>query len=125
MNVDRPRRRPPLIGRVARLAEHVELDALLQRVLDEVAAGPDIVAAVDVEHDRDAGSISFTPGDPALSSMPSLVQLELLPLTGLLPVGCPSPSQRWSSMPGVISFPICTMSGRAPAAISCVIASFV
>ena len=70
-------------------------------------------------------STSLTPLTPALSSLPRLVQFELLPVTLALPVGSPPLSQTCISMPGVISLPICTISGRAPPAMSLVIESLV
>ena len=73
-------------------------------------------------------STSLTPWMPALSSMPRFGQpaVEAAPVTfGVIPLmGCPPESQRWSSMPGVVSLPIWTMSGRAPPAMRAVIELF-
>jgi len=51
---------------------------------------------------------------PALRNLARFPQLEVLPFTGLVPVGAPFESHTWMSIPGVISLPICTWSGVAP-----------
>ncbi|KYF89752.1 hypothetical protein BE20_19660 [Sorangium cellulosum] len=78
-------------------------------------------------------STSLTPAMPALSRAARLSQFwfdarPVRPL-GLTTESLPQQSVladgTWISMPGVISLPICTMSGRAPAPTSAETTSFV